>query len=385
VAIPDFQLCMLPMLQLAHDGQEHSLAEAREVLGAHFHLSPEERTELLLSGRQSRFDNRVGWAKTYLDHAGLVQSPRRGRFHITERGRTVLQKAPSQIDIAFLEQFEEFRDFRRVVDKPEPPGPTGDTEAARQGRETPEETLERAYQTIRAELATDLLARVKASSPSFFERLVIELLLKMGYGRSRAEAGRAIGGTGRNRLRRSGGRLAHGCPGVFGLVALLVIPAMVQARPMRWQDAVAALAAARTRAETCGQLLKHYAGKDTDVLTRGALAYDKARADVDEVIAGLIVVLAQRGTPRDLADLETRLTRGVQAREAFCQQVIALVPEDPGTRNLVGELVGAFVKPLVDAVVTVYKLKTEQDSMLRQTIQTQLEATTWAPFADLTP
>jgi hypothetical protein len=86
-----------------------------------------------------------------------------------------------------------------------------------------------------------------------------------------------------------------------------------------------------------------------------------------------------------LADLEAQITQGVQAREAFCTQVIALVPPDPGTRNLLGELVGAFVKPLVDAVVTVYTLKTEQDRLLRQTIQTQLEATTWTPFADLTP
>jgi hypothetical protein len=169
------------------------------------------------------------------------------------------------------------------------------------------------------------------------------------------------------------------------LVVLLLMPAVVQAQPMRWQDAVAALAAERTRAETCGQLLKRYAGKDTDALTRGALAYDKARADVDGVIAGLIVVLAQRGMPRDLADLEAQLTRGVQAREVFCTQAIALVPPDPGTRTLLGDLVGAFVKPLVDAVVTVYKLKVEEDRLLRQTIQTQLEATTWAPFADLKP
>jgi hypothetical protein len=166
---------------------------------------------------------------------------------------------------------------------------------------------------------------------------------------------------------------------------LLLVPAIVQAQPMRWPEAVAALAAERTRAETCGRLLKRYAGKDTDALPRGELAYDKARADVDGVIAGLIVVLAQRGTPRDLADLEAQLTRGVQAREAFCTQAIAFVPPDPGTRTLLGDLVGAFVKPLVDAVVTVYTLKTEEDRLLRQTIQTQLEATTWAPFTNLTP
>jgi hypothetical protein len=189
----------------------------------------------------------------------------------------------------------------------------------------------------------------------------------------------------RNRSRRAGGCLARGRPGIFVLVALLLVPAVVQAQTMRWQDAVALLAAERTRAETCGQLLKRQVGTGTDALSRGALAYDHARADVDGVIAGLIVVLAQRGTPRDLADLEAQLTRGVQAREALCREAIALSPPDPGTRNLVGDLVGAFVKPLVDAVVTVYTLKTEQDRLLRQTIQTQLEATTWTPFADLKP
>jgi hypothetical protein len=168
-------------------------------------------------------------------------------------------------------------------------------------------------------------------------------------------------------------------------MVLLLAPAVVQAQTIRWPEAVAALAAERTRAETCGRLLKRHAGDDKAALSRGELAYNNAKAEMDAVIAGLTVVLAERGTPPQLPDLEARLTRGVQAREAFCMQVIALVPSDPGTRNLVGDLVGAFVKPLVDAVVTVYTLKTEQDRLLRQTIQTQLEATTWAPFADLTP
>jgi hypothetical protein len=169
------------------------------------------------------------------------------------------------------------------------------------------------------------------------------------------------------------------------LMVLLLGPAVVQAQPMRWPEAVGALAAERTRAETCTRLLKRHAGTGTAALRGGELVYEKARADMDGIIAGLIVVLAQRGTPRDLADLQAQLTRGVQAREALCREAIALSPADPGTRNPLGDLVGAFVKPLVDAVVTVYKLKVEEDRLLRQTIQTQLEATTWTPFADLTP
>jgi hypothetical protein len=168
-------------------------------------------------------------------------------------------------------------------------------------------------------------------------------------------------------------------------VALLILPAMVQAQPMRWPEAVAALAAERTRAETCGRLLKRHAGDNTAALSRGELAYATAKADVDAVIAGLTVVLAERGTPPQLPGLEARLTRGVEAREAFCRQVTALVPEDPGTRDLLVPLLGAVLPPLLEAARTLYTGMTEQDRLLRQTIQTPLEATTWTPFANLTP
>jgi hypothetical protein len=169
------------------------------------------------------------------------------------------------------------------------------------------------------------------------------------------------------------------------LVALLLVPAVGPAQAMRWQEAVAALAAERTRAETCVRLLKRHAGDDKAALSRGELAYAAAKAEVDAVIAGLTVVLAEQGTPPDLPDVETRLTRGVQAREAFCRQVTALVPEDPGTRDFLVPLLGAMLPPLLEAARTLYTGQTAQDRLLRQTIQTQLEATTWIPFADLTP
>jgi hypothetical protein len=188
----------------------------------------------------------------------------------------------------------------------------------------------------------------------------------------------------RGRLCGHGGRLARGRLGGAVLMALLV-PAVVRAQPMRWPEAVAALAAERTRAETCVRLLKRHAGADPAVLSRGELAYAAAKADVDAVIAGLTVVLAQQGTPPQLADLETRLTRGVEAREVFCQQVTALVPEDPGTRNLLVQLVGAVLPSLLEAARTLYTGRTEQDRLVRQTIQTQLEATQWSAFADIKP
>jgi restriction system protein len=195
VAIPDFQTLMLPLLTMGADGKEHPLLEAREVLASKFGLTEQERNELLPSGRQRRFNNRVAWAKVYLEQAGLVTTPKRGRFLITEAGRKVLLADPPKIDIGFLDQFDSFREFRgsgKKADSPsqEPPS-TPDT-----GGATPEEQLEAAYQSIRTEVTSGVLSRVKSCSPQFFEKLVVELLLKMGYGGSLKDAGKAIGAAG---------------------------------------------------------------------------------------------------------------------------------------------------------------------------------------------
>jgi restriction system protein len=196
VAIPEFQALMLPTLALAGDGQVHSLAEAREVLAAHFGLSRADREELLPSGRQRRFDNRVAWAKVYLEQAGLLSSPKRAHFVITDSGRGLLAQHPAKIDIGLLEQFAQFREFQaRSSSKDGDVGPAGTTVNSKLAA-TPEEALDQAYQSIRAELTSDLLTKLKTVPPAFFETLVVELLLKMGYGRSRADAGRAIGSVG---------------------------------------------------------------------------------------------------------------------------------------------------------------------------------------------
>lgn len=194
--IPDFQSFMLPVLELASDGKEHSLEEARDVLAERFGLTKTEREELLPSGRQRRFDNRVAWAKVYLQRAGLLKGPRRAHFEITERGRQVLAERPQRIDIALLDRFEDFREFRASNRRSDDEATATAAPASEPTDETPEELLEQAYQRIRAELTSELLSRVKAGSPRFFENLVVELLLKMGYGRNRAEAGRAIGQSG---------------------------------------------------------------------------------------------------------------------------------------------------------------------------------------------
>jgi restriction system protein len=191
--VPDFQSLMLPLLRIAADGEEHSLAEARDVLASQFKLTDAERQERLPSGRQFRFANRVAWAKVYLQQAGLVESAQRGHFGLTERGRGVLKQPPEKIDIKFLSQFTEFQAFRNRQD----PSPETDTARSSQTEEqSPEEALEAAYLKMRAGLAAEVLVRVKSNSPQFFERLVVELLVKMGYGGSRRDAGKAIGKSG---------------------------------------------------------------------------------------------------------------------------------------------------------------------------------------------
>jgi restriction system protein len=185
---------MLPLLKLAADGQPHSLGEAREALAARFALTQADRDEPLPSGNQSKFSNRVAWAKSYLQQAGLLTSPKRGYFQIVPRGEKVLMSPPAKIDIKFLEQYPEFVEFRTPKADTNAPGPLSPVEAT--DSDTPEEALEAAHQKINATLATEVLTRVKTASPEFFERLVVELLLRMGYGGSRSDAGHAVGKSG---------------------------------------------------------------------------------------------------------------------------------------------------------------------------------------------
>jgi restriction system protein len=187
LAIPDYQTLMRPLLEFAADGLEHSVAEARERLASLFKLSEEERKELLPSGRRPLFTNRVAWAKVYLGQAGALETPRRGWFQINERGRQLLKDVSGPINKRHLERFPDFNLFRQRSKE------TRDKTVEIPEGQTPEEMLESAYEKFREELAAELLSRVKKASARFFEQLVVELLLKMGYGGSRKEAGEAIG------------------------------------------------------------------------------------------------------------------------------------------------------------------------------------------------
>lgn len=192
MTIPDYQSIMLPLLRFASDGEEHSLREAIDALADQFKLSAEERQTLLPSGQQAIFDNRAGWARTYLKKASLVESTRRGYFRITRRGQDVLHKDPASINVAYLKQFPEFVEFQST----HRPHEVGDNAGAPGDGQTPAEDIESAYQRAKEGLAEDLLQSAAKASPAFFERLVIDLLLKMGYGGTRVDAGERLGRSG---------------------------------------------------------------------------------------------------------------------------------------------------------------------------------------------
>lgn len=194
MALPDYQSLMLPLLRFASDGKEHSLRETIDALADTLRLTSEERKQLLPSGQQEVFDNRVGWACTYLTKAGLLQKTRRGYYAVSQRGYEILATNPDRIDVKFLNQFEEFKEFR--ARKGTRSGSIAVEALESEQQTTPEEALESAYGRLRDSLAAEVLLQVKAASPSLFEKLVVELLLKMGYGGSRQDAGRAIGRSG---------------------------------------------------------------------------------------------------------------------------------------------------------------------------------------------
>lgn len=164
------------------------MVDARGALVLDMKLSEQDVSTRLPSGTQTVWSNRVAWAKVYLDRAGLLKSTRRGFFEITDRGRQVLAQPPERITLKYLSQYPEFEEFRSRKKEAPSEGDLSDRD-----RETPEETLDRAYVDIRASLAAELLDKVKSGTPQFFEKLVVELLIKMGYGGSRKEAGKAIG------------------------------------------------------------------------------------------------------------------------------------------------------------------------------------------------
>lgn len=226
MSIPGFQDLMLPLMLLSQDGEERSIRATITDLAAQLELSDEDLSEMLPSGRQRTFDNRVHWAKTFLTKAGLLELPRRGWFRITDRGRAAVADGPPRIDMSFLERYPEYVEWRLASktssDDATSRTPTSSVEADDDA--TPLEQIEAGYRTVRAELRSELKQMVIESDPAFFEQLVVDVLLAMGYGGSRTDAGRAIG--------RSGD---GGIDGIIDEDRLGLDRIYVQAK--RWQEA----------------------------------------------------------------------------------------------------------------------------------------------------
>ena len=198
MAIPDYQTLMLPVLKVAGDGQEHRIGDVVNQLARNFGLTEEEQQQILPSGRQATFANRVGWAKTYLVQAGLLEATKRGHFKITDRGKKSLAQGPQRIDGEYLSQFPEFVQFK---ERGKVPGTEAFTSAsgtliAPMQSETPDELLRSTVKQIETALKKELLDRILAAPPVFFESLIVALLLAMGYGGSREEAGKIVGRSG---------------------------------------------------------------------------------------------------------------------------------------------------------------------------------------------
>lgn len=209
MATPDYESVMRPLLALLARRGVLTLSEATEFLADEFNLTHDERAKMLPSGQYPLFKNRVGWAKTYLKQAGLIVQPKRGLMELSAAGKALAAQDPDRIDNSFLARYEGFREFMNRsgtkssqtveaanLDRSKAREISNATAPLFNLQSVPEEDIERSMKALNEALRTELLATVKAAPPEFFERLVVQLLLKMGYGGSRQEAGEAVGRSG---------------------------------------------------------------------------------------------------------------------------------------------------------------------------------------------
>ncbi len=191
MAVPDFQTLMLPFLEIIRDGNEHSFADMATALGDRFTLTEDERNDMVPSGRQTRLMNRAYWISTHFKKAGLIEPSRRGAFKIAQRGLDLLATSPNRVDLKTLAAYPEYLAFRNNKnEKKVTLIPNVESEVE---EKTPDELLAESYQNIRDALAGEVLEKVKTCSPSFFERLVVETIVAMGYGGTLQDAGQAVG------------------------------------------------------------------------------------------------------------------------------------------------------------------------------------------------
>lgn len=257
--IPDFQSLMRPLLEAHSDGAEHKNRDLVNSLANRFNLTEEERREMLPSGRAKLFDNRVGWSKSHLSKAGLLQSPRRAISLITEQGQQVLAENPERIDLKTLNQFQAHREFRKQHETTEELA-TDAVPNIDQEKQTPEEALENAYMKVRGEVEAELLYLVMNNPPEFLEQVVVDLVVRMGYGGSRKDAGEALG--------RSGD---EGIDGIIKEDPLGLDIIYLQAK--RWENSVTRPEIQKFAGALQGQRAKKGIFITTSTFSRGAVEY----------------------------------------------------------------------------------------------------------------
>lgn len=191
MAVPDFQSLMQPLLSTLQDGGDHAITSIRGDIANHFALTNEDIEERIPSGRVTTFQNRVGWATTYLYRAGLIERPKRAVYRITDRGQQVLAENPKRVDLGVLSQFEEFVEFRQAGSTKSGAEPLTSASDL-----TPEERIEDSYGELRTALAEELLDRIHDQSSEFFEQLVLDVLHAIGYGGTREGATERLGKSG---------------------------------------------------------------------------------------------------------------------------------------------------------------------------------------------
>ncbi len=195
MAIPDYQSLMLPVLKAAGEG-ETRVPIAAEKIADWLGLTDDEREELLPSGKQRLLHNRVHWAKFYMTKAGLIDSPKRGVFVASQQGKTLLAANPSQIDVDLLRTYPAFLEFYSASSQSTAPDAGPATTVAAASMSTPEEQIDAAHSVLSSALKADLLARILEQSPAFFERVIVDLLVGMGYGGSHENAAMRLGKSG---------------------------------------------------------------------------------------------------------------------------------------------------------------------------------------------
>lgn len=193
--VPDFQSLMLPALMALADGSPTPIGEVRDRVAASEGLTPEDVREMLPSGRQSVLVNRVSWAVMYMERAGLLERTKRGVYRLMPEGERLLSRMPARIDMAVLREYPGYAEWKKQAPKPS----AGQEAAHSQAdalKETPEEALDRAAGELRSALEAEVLQRIREAAPAFLERVVVDLLIAMGYGGGDAAKGRVTGRSG---------------------------------------------------------------------------------------------------------------------------------------------------------------------------------------------